>query len=186
MQGEARLATTSDTAHVAPIDSSPLEAVARRYRGALIAFFMRRTGNKRQESEDLTQEVFLRLAGRRSADDIREVEPYVFQTAANVLTDHVRRRAVRAHGHADPYREEEDRRADFSPERVLLGKEDVARVMAAIEALPERARKAFILFRFEELKQAEIAQHMGISVSAVEKHIRLGMVRVGQALRDDA
>lgn len=57
--------------------------------------------------------------------------------------------------------------------------------MAAIEALPERARRAFILFRFEELKQAEIARVMNISISAVEKHIRLGMVRIGQVLQDD-
>lgn len=128
--------------------------------------------------------MFLRLARRQSAENIRDIEPYVFQTAANVLTDYVRRRAVRPHGHSESYRE--DRREDFSPERVLLGKEDVARVMATIETLPERARKAFILFRFEEMKQADIARHMGISISAVEKHVRLGMMRVAQALKDEA
>jgi RNA polymerase sigma-70 factor (ECF subfamily) len=37
--------------------------------------------------------------------------------------------------------------------------------------LPARTRDIFVLFRLDQLKQSEIAARMGISVSAVEKHV---------------
>jgi len=163
---------------------STLDAIFRRYRRPLLAFFRRRIGG--EECDDLAQEVLLRLARRGAGDEIRAIEPYVFQTANNVLTDHFRSRAARAHDLTESYAEEQHAPADFSPERVLLGKEEVGRLRDAIEALPERARQALILFRFEGMKQAEIARHMGISVSAVEKHIKLGMMRIAAACREDA
>ncbi|MDT9599198.1 RNA polymerase sigma factor [Sphingosinicella rhizophila] len=162
-----------------------LEGVARRYRSALNAYFRRRMGNQRQDSEDLTQEVFVRLARRGQPADIRNIEPYLFQAAAGVLTDYSRRRAVRHESGSLPYSDDDHAPADFSPERVLLGKEQAARALAAIEALPERARHAVLMFRFEGLKQAEIARRMGITLSAVEKHIRLGMIRISEALKDE-
>lgn len=160
-----------------------LAHAARRYRFALNAYFRRRV-DPPHECEDLTQEVLLRLAGRQDSGEIRDVQPYLFQTANTVLTDHYRRRAVRGHGLIDTYREEVHAQADLSPEQTLLGREALEHLRDQIAALPERARQAFVLFRFEGMKQAEIARHMGISVSAVEKHIKLGMIRIASALAD--
>lgn len=54
-------------------------------------------------------------------------------------------------------------------------------MLAALDALPPRARTVVILRRFENLTYPQIARRMGISVSAVEKH----MVRAMAALRLD-
>lgn len=163
------------------VPHAALDAIAHRYRGALIAYFRRRV-TPVHESEDLTQEVLLRLAQRAGGGDIRAVQPYVFQTAASVLTDHLRRRAARGWGLTEEYRDEIHARATVSPEDTLLDDELRTSLTAAIESLPERARHAFVLFRFEGMRQSDIAAHMGISLSAVEKHIRLGMVRLACAL----
>jgi RNA polymerase sigma-19 factor, ECF subfamily len=160
-----------------------LGEIARRYRVALNAYFRRRV-TPPHECEDLTQEVLLRLAQRAGGGDIRAVQPYVFQTAANVLTDHLRRRATRGWGRTETYREDVHAQPDHSPENALLERETLSRLSAAIETLPERARHAFVLFRFEGMRQSDIAAHMGISLSAVEKHIRLGMIRLAMAMAD--
>jgi DNA-directed RNA polymerase specialized sigma24 family protein len=47
------------------------------------------------ETEDLAQEVFVRLIRQGNMNDIRHLDGYVFQIAANVLRDHARRWAVR-------------------------------------------------------------------------------------------
>lgn len=154
--------------------------IAQRYRVALTAYFRRRV-TPPHESEDLTQEVLLRLARRAGDDDIRRVQPFVFQTAAHVLTDHLRRRAVRGWGLTEEYREESHAQPTASPECALLERETMERLTAAIEALPERARHAFVLFRFEGMRQSDIARHMGVSLSAVEKHLKLGMIRLASA-----
>lgn len=161
-----------------------LTLVAGRYRAALNAFFRRRLREDAHQCDDLTQDVFVRLARQQARQGIDNLEPYVFRTAASVLVDHLRRRAVRPEGRSELFDDALHAPEDFSPERVLLGKEEVARLMDAIMDLPARARQALLLFRFEDLKQAEIAERMGISVSAVEKHIKLGMIRIADALDD--
>jgi RNA polymerase sigma factor (sigma-70 family) len=148
-----------------------LDTLARRYRAALTRFFERRAPALRGEAEDLTQEVFERLAKRETGEEIGNVESYLFRTASNVLIDRTRRRKThRADDHVQ-YEDELHAVEDFAPDRVLIGREEVERVIRAIEDLPERTRIAFALHRFEELKYAEIAFRLGVSISAVEKHI---------------
>lgn len=159
-----------------------LDGVARQYGKALHRFFMRRTGYRDHDCEDLTQEVFLNLARRRSEENIHDIAPYIFQTASNVLNRQYRRNATNPAEGADVYHGESDDRADFSPERVLLGKQAMDQVMTAIEDLPDRTRQAFVMYRLEEMSRPEIAARMGISISAVEKHVRLGMVRIALVL----
>lgn len=148
-----------------------LEMVAVRYRVALNRFFDRRAPQLGSEAEDLTQEVFVRLAKRRSDDDIAHVDGYIFQTASSVLTDRARRNIVRHGDRHVTYEDSEHAIEDFSPERVLLAKEQVEMVRNVLAGLPDRVRAAFVLHRFEELAYAEIAKRLGVSVSSVEKYI---------------
>lgn len=148
-----------------------LDLLARRYTTALKRFFERRAPGLGTETEDLAQEVFERLAKRDGEREIANIEGYLFQTASNVLTDRSRWRAVRYSDRHLEYNEEYHALEDFSPERVMMGKEELELVARAVEELPERTRAAFVLHRFEELKYAEIARRLGVSVSAVEKHI---------------
>jgi RNA polymerase sigma factor (sigma-70 family) len=121
--------------------------------------------------DDLVQDVAMRLHGRGAGGSINNPAAYVFQVAHSVVTDHARRNQVR-HRSAHLTLEDNHHPVEVcSPERVLQGREDLARLVAAIGELPERTRQAFVLHRFEEMSYAAIARHLGISVSAVEKHI---------------
>lgn len=161
-----------------------LDGLARRYSRALNRFFERRAPRLSSEREDLTQEVFARLAQRSSEEEIEQAEGYLFQTASNVLTDRIRRLSVRRSVDHVEYDENKHAVEDFSAERVLEAREQVEIVVAALEDLPERTRFAFVLHRFEGLRQREIAQRLGISVSAVEKHIVRALDHVSKATRD--
>jgi RNA polymerase sigma factor (sigma-70 family) len=44
-----------------------------------------------------------------------------------------------------------------------------------LRELPDRTRTIFILARLEDMKHSEIAQRLGISVSAVEKQLTKGL-----------
>src|SRR5262249_39204246 len=45
------------------------------------------------------------------------------------------------------------------------------RLYQAIDQLPEQCRKVFRMSRFEEMKQQEIADRLGISIKTVKNHI---------------
>jgi RNA polymerase sigma-70 factor (ECF subfamily) len=166
---------------VAPAD---VEALARQYAPALRRFFQRRSSEP-ADVDDLVQEVFLRLTRRGDLAGVDNLEGYVFQTAANVLRDRARRRAThRAHAH-QPIGNDQVEGAAFSPERVLLGREAVGQLRAALLALPPRTRDVFFLGRIEGLGYAEIASRLGISLSAVNKHMAKALEFLMDRVQDD-
>jgi RNA polymerase sigma factor (sigma-70 family) len=146
-----------------------LAALSLRHRASLQRYFERRLNN-RVDAEDLIQEVFLRLARRADFQSIAFIDGYLFEVAASVFQDRLRHRKSRALHLHDEYRET-DSPADFSAERVLVGKESLGQVVLALQELPERVRMAFVLHRFEGLRHPEIAERLGVSVSAVEKYV---------------
>jgi RNA polymerase sigma-70 factor (ECF subfamily) len=150
-----------------------LEDLDSRYRRPLLAFFFRR-GQTVSEAEDLTQEVFYRVLRLDGRAQIEHLGRLLFATAANLLRDDSRRRRTR--GPEVPLDSETGRAAscaaeDFAADRVLVGKERLAEVLACLDELPPRTRDIFLLFRLERMKQREIARLSGITVSAVEKHV---------------
>ncbi len=158
-----------------------LDDVARRYYAPLLSFFRKRTRNP-AEVEDLVQQVFLRLAKHPDIGDIANPDAYIFQTASNTLKDHLRRDLVRGRFDSPEESVDDEQRSEFCPERVLIGREDVRSMVAALRALPERTRDVFVMRCFEGLKHAEIAQLMGVSVRAVEKHAARALAHVSKAL----
>ena len=85
-----------------------------------------------------------------------------------------------------PYEDRLHAIADFSPERIHGGREEVALVMSALLELPERTRTAFLLARFEKLRLAEIAKRLNLSVAGVEKNVRKAMAHVTARLEGPA
>lgn len=135
--------------------------------------------------DDLIQEVFLRLQAHRADTPIEHLDRYLFTVAANVLTDQARRRAVRHHSAHESFEVRHHPIEERSPERVLLDQEGLDVVMQAIHALPERTRDVFVLHRFEEMSGSRIAVALGLSVSAVEKHIMKALHILHERLKSD-
>jgi RNA polymerase sigma-70 factor (ECF subfamily) len=136
----------------------------------LTHFFRRRVRND-AEIEDLVQDVFTRIVARDSAERVEHLDAYVVRTACSVIADRARRGAVRQAERHVPFDAEVHGSEDFDPERVLSGREELDAAAAALLSLPERTRTVFILRRLEGYRYREIAEHLGISVSAVEKHL---------------
>ena len=146
-----------------------LEELSQKYRRPLIAYFQRRV-RSREEAEDLTQEVFLRLVRRLDVEAIDNPEAFVFRTAINLLRDRSRRGKTLS-SHLDELAHGGRAFEELSPERVVDGRQSLQSVLRALDELDERTRDVFILHRLEGMKQAEIASLYGVSVSSIEKYI---------------
>jgi RNA polymerase sigma-70 factor (ECF subfamily) len=149
-----------------------------RFRSPLMSFFLRRTGS-RQDAEDLTQEVFLRILRRDEDLPADYAEVFIFKIAANLLRDRARQASAHRktdHLSLDPFDPASTPAGDgliedLGPERVLLSQEALAAALQALDTLGERTRDIFVLYRLEKMKQREIAALYGISVSSVEKYV---------------
>lgn len=146
-----------------------LRELDQRFRGPLTAYFEKRI-RERYDVEDLVQEVFLRLTRRAELDAVERIDRYVFKTAASVIRDRARRRVARHVDRHDSFEEEDHPGDAFSPEQVLLGREALSRLVRALDELPEKTRLVFMLRRYERLKNHEIADQLGLTVSGVRFH----------------
>jgi RNA polymerase sigma factor (sigma-70 family) len=123
------------------------------------------------EVDDLVQEVFVRIQKHERGSPIQHLDRYLFTVAASVLSDRLRRRAGHREGAHHTLEEFHHPVEELTPERVLLDREALQVIVSAIDCLPPRTRDVFVLHRFEEMTCTAIAAQLGMSVSAVEKHI---------------
>jgi len=154
-----------DGGQIADVDD-----LSRRYRAVLLRYFMRR-GIALPDAQDLTQDVFVRLSKRDGLDRIASVEGFLFTIAANVAIDFARRNKVRSDCPTSGAYDSVSASEEFSPDRLLEGRQELGRIVAALNEMPERMRNIFILARLENLPRGEIAQRLGVSKSLVEQQI---------------
>ncbi|UYY58031.1 RNA polymerase sigma factor [Sphingomonas sp. S2-65] len=155
-----------------------------RLRSGLTVWFKRRTGDL-SEAQDLVQESFLRIVQKEGVDELEHLEGYAYRVAANILIDrHRRRRARHIEDHVGL--EEVGQPTDgIDPHRELEARLALAASAEALGRLPERTRTIFILRRLEGMRHKEIAVRLGISVSAVEKHVVRAMTALAAGGEDE-
>ncbi|WP_177175770.1 RNA polymerase sigma factor [Sphingopyxis sp. YR583] len=154
-------------------DPAALEAFSTAYRPLLLTFFARRVRSW-SEAEDLTQEVFMRLADA-DLETIVKPEAYLYTMAANLVRDRARREHYRLAVKED-YANQPGIGVEYlDPHRLAEGQELLRELDLALRDLPERTRRVFVLYRIEGLPMKKIASELGISLSGVEKHVRRGL-----------
>lgn len=167
---------------------SGLEAVFMANRPALLRFLRARGGG--DDAEDLLQELWMK-ASVMPAGPVAEPLAYLYRTANNLMLDRRRsqlRGARRDKDWSDLAGGTVTGVSDApSGERVLLARERLREVEAALSALGERTEFIFRRYRLEGQSQRDIAADLGISLSAVEKHLQkayravLSLGRAGDA-----
>ena len=146
--------------------------------------FLSRAVNDRHAAADLAQESYVRvLALQQSGEHVAEPRALLYRTARNLVIDRHRRGAVRGQAFesdagddgGDDVFDTLAAPAASEPETAAMSAQAVEAMLAVIGDLPLRCREAFILHKFDGLPQAEVARRMGISVTMVERHIKLAM-----------
>lgn len=146
------------------------ESMSRRLRPALLRFFRRRSESE-AVAEEQVQELFLRLLRRADLFALNNIDGYVFEAAMNLARDRARRDQVRARDHHVDFSNLPLASEEPSAERVVQGRQRLVQLMQALQSLPPRTRMVLVLSRFENMTYAQIGKRLGISVSAVEKHV---------------
>jgi RNA polymerase sigma-70 factor (ECF subfamily) len=117
--------------------------------------------------EDLLQEVFLNLYRKRgSLGEITNLRAYLHSALRNRILNELRNSLIHEQHHQQlPVTETTENPCQYDLH--LLEK----RFGEALDRLSERSREIFLMSRRDELSYKEIAERLGISVKAVEKHM---------------
>jgi RNA polymerase sigma-70 factor (ECF subfamily) len=159
-------------------DAGAFETLYKRHRGAVYRFVLRAI-KQRSAAEELFQEVWIRVieARTRYAPQAR-FTTWVYTIAHNLLVDHWRKKGlVLASLDAEDVPIE-----NANPARQAEGREAVARLLQAIEALPAAQREAFLLHEEAGLTVAEIAAATGCNEEAAKSRLRYAMAKLKAAV----
>jgi RNA polymerase sigma-70 factor (ECF subfamily) len=126
-------------------------------------------------AEDLLHELWIKAAASK-AGPVAEPLAYLYRMANNLMLDRHRSEVQRKARQRDWVGRDShllgDASDEPSAERRLIAGEELRAAEAALSALGDRTEAILRRYRLDGVRQAQIAAEMGISVSAVEKHLR--------------
>ena len=135
------------------------------------------------EAEEIVQQVFYSLWAKRGSLDINTtLKAYLFKAVHNSSLNKIKQGKVRQL-YANNYKATANVETHTSGQ-LLQGKELEALINEAIAELPEQCGVVFKMSRFGNLKYAEIADELNISVKTVENHMGKALKLMRDKLKD--
>ncbi len=170
-------------------DSDAFDELVHRYYKHVYRFLVRFTGREHL-SEDLTQEVFLKLYRSIALfDETKRFKPWLFTVAANRARDELRsmKRASQKVVVETTHNGEEMSLMDImpaeteTPERQAIEKERSGQVREAMMKLSDRSREILILAYYEKMQYSEIAEVLDIPLGTVKSRLHKAVSSFGKA-----
>ncbi|WP_010216728.1 RNA polymerase sigma factor [Sphingomonas sp. PAMC 26621] len=159
------------------VTETGLKAVFLQERPMLLRLLVARLSS-RDDAEDALQDIWLKLDQQEVRAPIAQPAAYLYRMASNLAAD--RRISAARSGARETAWHDVQPAADEQPdaERGLLARERLQQIEKALAGMPDRMRTALRLYRVEEQPQKDIAVHLGMTVSGVEKLLRRAMQQI--------
>jgi RNA polymerase sigma-70 factor (ECF subfamily) len=160
---------------VAGGDEYAFQLLVNRHQTSVLNLVYRFMGD-RSQSEDLAQEVFLRVwRAAKGYEQRAKFTTWIYSIVAHLCFNELKASRRRKwleffQPRANPQTHEEEYfpNASPNPEDLLLAGERSRQITDTLQSLPEKQRIALILKRYDDLSYEEISRVLGCSVSAVE------------------
>ncbi len=166
-------------------DSAFTELMKRHYKS--IMNFIYRFTNDRNDSEDLAQEVFLRVY--RSVKEYKpqaKFSTWLYKIATNVCLTELKLKRRMTNVSLDEIQENKHDIGDStSPNGYdLINRRDIKdTIFQALNSIPERERISIILCKYEGFSYDEVADVIGCTVGAVKTYIHRGRMKLIERLK---
>jgi RNA polymerase sigma factor (sigma-70 family) len=151
---------------------SGLQAVFLASRPQLLRFL--RAHGAAEAAEDLLQELWIRVAAEPPGP-VAQPLSYLYRAANNLMIDRARSRRQaerRDRAWSDAMGPEGERSDAPGADRVLAGRDLLARAQEVLDGLGARPAAAFRRHRLDGVSQREVAAELGVSLSTVESDLR--------------
>lgn len=169
-------------------EASAFDRLYARHKGPLFRFMLRSIKD-RSVAEELYQEVWMRaIEARHRYEPQAKFSTWLYTIAHNRMVDHWRKRGlslVSITGQDGDEAFDPPASAAEDPLRRLEGREKLERFSAALAALPEAQREAFLLSEEAEMSVAQIAATTGSNEEAAKSRLRYALKKLKLAVGDD-
>ena len=158
-------------------DIDKLGLLFERYKESLFGYYFRITRDK-EVSEDLVQNVFLRILNYRSRfSDEGKFSTWMYHIAHNVYSDYLKKNNSHRLSADCSGAESVDCN---TAERLVLERESVQRIQKALDLLSNDQREVLVLSKYQGLKYQEIGEILDCSVGAVKVRVFRAVMNLKQ------
>lgn len=172
-------------------ENNAFKFLFKRYYPRLLGYAIRFVREK-DIAEDILQEVFLTFWEKRSLLKSISISSLLFCMVRNACINYLKRKSLVERYSIDYLENIEGEERLYSADLALSADEQALyedlkqQIQDALSVLSDRSREVFLLSRFKGLKNREIAQLLGISTTAVEKHISNSLKKISSYLKDNS
>ena len=156
---------------------SNIEQIWREYAAALRGFIQSRVDDA-DVADDILQNVFLSIHSKiDSLKDTGKLRPWIYQISRNAIIDHYR--SLKSHAEL--------------PESIVQPEKDNAEtarqeiescMLPLVRNLPDTYREAVMLSEIEGMTQKQVAEKLGLSLSAAKSRVQRGRIMIKNMLND--
>ena len=138
--------------------------------------YLRKLLSSEEDIEDITQEAFIKASVAEKTTDIKYPKSFLFRVARNLALDEIGRKSRQMTTYI------EDAIASIPIEKTptieseVEAQESIELYFNALENLSDKCRQIFILRKVYGLKHREIAKKMNVTVSNVEKQLKIAVM----------
>ena len=145
--------------------------------------FLRRFLSRPQDIDDVAQEAFLKAFNAERKGEVRSPKSFLFQIAKNIALKELTQKSKLITDYIEELSQIDTVDGAKSIEDTVAGQQRFEVFCQAAASLPEQCRRSFLLRKVYGLSHREIAEHLGIAVSTVEKHQAAGLKRCSEFMR---
>lgn len=119
-------------------------------------------------AEEIVMEALVKtFTGFGRIRDLERADAYLRRAVVNMCRSKMRRKAIEMRVNATVHHRDERRAPDWDPER-----HEISRIVwESVRKLPERQRACVVLFYYQDLPEAEIADALDCSVGTVKSQL---------------
>jgi len=155
----------------------PLEAVLMQY--------LERNWRNSSDVPDLRQDVYVRVYEAALKEIPENAKHFVLATARNLLINkskHERIVPIETAADLDEFGLASDAPG---PDQIVIARDELRHLQAALDRLPPRGREAIVLRRIQGLTRTEIAERMGVSELTVSGYLSRGICLLADVLHGE-
>lgn len=172
-------------------DHAAFEYLFKRFYPRLLGYAIRFVQDE-DVAKDILQECFMNFWEKRQLLSAVSISSLLFLMVRNACLNYLKHHMLANYLSIDYLStldgEEKLYSADlmFSTDENILYEDLKTQIDAALSKLSPRSREIFLLSRFDGMKNKEIAELLGISTTAVEKHISKSLKVISDYLKDNS
>jgi RNA polymerase sigma-70 factor (ECF subfamily) len=171
-------------------DAAAFDELYARHRGGVFRYLLRHLGSRAQ-AEELFQDLWMNLIGARERYRVEaKFTTWLYTMAHNRLIDLYRRQRPFEVVSLDGGEEDDDPPPQIAassasePHRAVEARQQAARLLQLVDALPAAQREAFLLQHEGDLSLEQIAEITGVDRETVKSRLRYAMDKLRRGMGD--